>query len=157
LYEAQVYRMNHLLKKLNLQPGQRLVDISAGGGHLIIEAAKQYNVRSLGITLSAEQYRITLERAQAEGLVGNVDVKVMDYRDLMNANITFDPIVSVGMLEHVGHENMPTFMDNTHKLLKEGGVALLHCITGLQEVEGNEFLTKTIFPGGAIPSIRELI
>ncbi|WP_281064030.1 cyclopropane-fatty-acyl-phospholipid synthase family protein [Staphylococcus sp. GDY8P120P] len=157
LYEAQVNKMNHILKKLNLQPGQRLLDIGSGWGHLIIEAAKQYNVRSLGITLSEEQYRKTLERVEAEGLVGQVDVKLMDYRDLMNENITFDRIVSVGMLEHVGHENIPTFMDNTHKLLKEAGVALLHCITGLEEVEGNEFLTKYIFPGGAIPSIRELI
>src|SRR5699024_11317740 len=94
---------------------------------------------------------------KTDRLEWQVDLKMIYYKDLMNENITFDRIVSVGMLEHVGHENIPTFMDNTHKLLKEGGVALLHCITGLEEVEGNEFLTKYIFPGGAIPSIRELI
>ena len=126
-------------------------------GHLIIEAAKQYNVQTLGITLSEEQYIKTKERIKAEGLIGQVDVKLMDYRELINEKRTFDRIVSVGMLEHVGHDHIPIFMENTHKLLNDGGVALLHCITGLVEVEGNDFLTKYIFPGGAIPSIRELV
>src|SRR5699024_11528254 len=150
LYEAQVNKKKHITKKLNFKAGQSLLSYGSSRGHLNNEAAKQYNVRSLGITLSEEQYRKTLERVEAEGLVGQVDVKLMDYRDLMNENITFDRIVRVGMLEHVGHEYITIFMVNTHKLLKEGGVALLHCITGLEEVEGNEFLTKYIFPGGAI-------
>lgn len=157
LYTAQVNKINHILKKLNLQSGQSLLDIGSGWGHLIIEAAKQYNVQTLGITLSKEQYIKTKERIKAEGLIGQVDVKLMDYRELINEKRTFDRIVSVGMLEHVGHDHIPIFMENTHKLLNDGGVALLHCITGLVEVEGNDFLTKYIFPGGAIPSIRALV
>lgn len=157
LYTAQVNKINHILKKLNLQSGQSLLDIGSGWGHLIIEAAKQYNVQTLGITLSEEQYIKTKERIKAEGLIGQVDVKLMDYRELINEKRTFDRIVSVGMLEHVGHDHIPIFMENTHKLLNDGGVALLHCITGLVEVEGNHFLTKYIFPGGAIPSIRALV
>ncbi|WP_318010208.1 cyclopropane-fatty-acyl-phospholipid synthase family protein [Staphylococcus cohnii] len=157
LYTAQVNKINHILKKLNLQSGQSLLDIGSGWGHLIIEAAKQYNVQTLGITLSEEQYIKTKERIKAEGLIGQVDVKLMDYRELINEKRTFDRIVSVGMLEHVGHDHIPIFMENTHKLLNDGGVALLHCITGLVEVEGNDFLTKYIFPGGAIPSIRALV
>lgn len=125
LYTAQVNKINHILKKLNLQTGQSLLDIGSGWGHLIIEAAKQYNVQTLGITLSKEQYIKTKERIKAEGLIGQVDVKLMDYRELINEKRTFDRIVSVGMLEHVGHDHIPIFMENTHKLLNDGGVALL--------------------------------
>lgn len=157
LHQAQINKIHHILKKLSLQPGQNLLDIGCGWGHLIIEAAKHYDVHALGITLSEEQYKKAQERIEAENLQDRVEVKLVDYRELINDKITFDRIVSVGMLEHVGHENIPTFMEHTNKLLTNGGVALLHCITGLIEVEGNAFLTKYIFPGGAIPSIRELI
>jgi len=157
LYQAQMNKIHHILKKLDLKPGQKLLDIGSGWGHLIIEAAKSYDVQALGITLSEEQYKKTLDRIETENLQDLVEVKLVDYRELIKDNNTFDRIVSVGMLEHVGHENIPTFMEHTNKLLTDGGVALLHCITGLIEVEGNAFLTKYIFPGGAIPSIRELI
>lgn len=157
LYQAQMNKMHHILKKLNLQPGQKLLDIGCGWGHLIIEAAKHYDVQALGITLSEEQFKKTEERIAAESLQDHVQVQLVDYRELIKEGTVFDRIVSVGMLEHVGHENIPTFMEHTNKLLTNGGVALLHCITGLIEVEGNAFLTKYIFPGGAIPSIRELI
>ncbi|WP_373895792.1 class I SAM-dependent methyltransferase [Virgibacillus sp. CBA3643] len=157
LYQAQMNKIHHILKKLNLKPGQKLLDIGSGWGHLIIEAAKHYDVQTLGITLSEEQYKKTQERIEAEGLQGRAEVKLVDYRELTKENIKFDRIVSVGMLEHVGHENIPTFMEHASNLLTDGGVALLHCITGLIEVEGNAFLKKYIFPGGAIPSIRELI
>lgn len=157
LYQAQMNKIHHILKKLNLQPGQKLLDIGCGWGHLITEAAKHYDVQALGITLSEEQYKKTQDRIVAENLQDDVEVKLVDYRELIKDNTVFDRIVSVGMLEHVGHENIPIFMEHTNKLLTNGGVALLHCITGLIEVEGNAFLTKYIFPGGAIPSIRELI
>ena len=99
----------------------------------------------------------TKERIETEGLQDQVEVRIQDYRELIKNDTTFDRIASVGMLEHVGHANIPVFMEHAHKLLKPEGVALIHCITGLTEVEGNSFLNKYIFPGGEIPSIRELI
>jgi cyclopropane-fatty-acyl-phospholipid synthase len=157
LYDAQMNKIHHTLKKLSLQPGQKLLDIGCGWGFLMIEAAKLYNVQVLGITLSEEQYKVAKQRIEEEGLTGQVDVQLVDYRELSKENLTFDRIISVGMLEHVGQVNIPVFMDAVDKLLVEGGVALIHCITGLVETEGNDFLTKYIFPGGYIPSIRELV
>jgi len=157
LYEAQMNKIHHILKKLNLQPGQKLLDIGCGWGYLIIEAAKRYHVEALGITLSEEQYKKAKQRIEDEGLTGKVDVRLVDYRELSKEKLKFDRIVSVGMLEHVGHVNIPIFMDEVDKLLIDGGVALIHCITGLVETEGNDFLMKYIFPGGYIPSIRELV
>ncbi len=157
LYEAQMNKIHHILKKLSLQPGQTLLDIGSGWGHLIIEAAKHYGVHALGVTLSEEQFKQTKLSIEAEGLQDQVDVKLVDYRELIKENTTFDRIVSVGMLEHVGHANIPTFMEHANQLLESEGIALLHCITGLTEVEGNPFLDKYIFPGGEIPSVRELV
>lgn len=157
LYEAQLNKIHHTLKKLSLQPGQKLLDIGCGWGYLIIEAAKLYQVQALGITLSEEQYKKAKQRIEEEGLTGQVDVQLVDYRELSKKELSFDRIVSVGMLEHVGRVNIPVFMDEVDKLLTEGGAALLHCITGLVETEGNDFLMKYIFPGGYIPSIRELV
>ncbi|AIQ57008.1 SAM-dependent methyltransferase [Paenibacillus borealis] len=157
LYEAQLNKIHHTLKKLSLQPGQKLLDIGCGWGYLIIEAAKLYQVQALGITLSEEQYKKAKQRIEEEGLTGQVDVQLVDYRELSKKELSFDRVVSVGMLEHVGRVNIPVFMDEVDKLLTEGGAALLHCITGLVETEGNDFLMKYIFPGGYIPSIRELV
>lgn len=157
LYEAQLNKIRHTLAKLSLKPGQKLLDIGCGWGYLIIEAAKLYQVQALGITLSEEQYKKAKQRIRDEGLEGQVDVLLADYRELAKKNLSFDRIVSVGMLEHVGRVNLPVFMEEVDKLLVEGGAALLHCITGLVETEGNDFLMKYIFPGGYIPSVRELV
>lgn len=157
LYQAQMNKVDYLLKKLNLKEGQTLLDIGSGWGELIIRAAKQYGVKSLGVTLSEEQVAKTKQRIKDEGLEGQVDVKLQDYRELASSGVQFDRLVSVGMLEHVGRANIPDFTDAADSLLKDGGVFVLHTITKQVESESNAWMERYIFPGGYIPSIRELV
>ena len=155
LYDAQMNKIHHILKKLNLKEGQHLLDIGCGWGYLIIEAANLYKVKALGITLSEEQFKKAKERIKQEGLEDLVDVQLMDYRNLEKSNLEFDRIVSVGMAEHVGHANLPLFFKNVDSVLKESGLFLLHNITNLVETEGNKWITTYIFPGGYLPTLRE--
>ncbi|WP_290444351.1 SAM-dependent methyltransferase [Clostridium estertheticum] len=155
LYQAQINKINHILKKLNLKEGQTLLDIGCGWGELIITAAKQYKVKAVGITLSEEQFEKTNERIKAEGLEDLVEVKLEDYRELKNLN--FDRIVSIGMLEHVGLDNLSEYFHIVNSLLKDKGLSLVHCITGINEGGTNTWIDKYIFPGGHVPAIKTII
>lgn len=156
LNQAQKNKVKHILRKLNLQEGQTLLDIGCGWGELILTAAKDYNVKATGITLSTQQYKCVLERITEEGLQDLVEVKQVDFREL-EAGI-FDRVVSVGMIEHVGKENLNSYFSAVNSLLKEGGISLLHCITGYDEAGGtNSWIDKYIFPGGYIPAVQELV
>lgn len=134
-----------------------LLDIGCGWGFLLIEAAKKYGVKGYGCTLSKEQWKKGQERIKAEGLEGQVQIELVDYRDLEDKGLIFDRIVSVGMMEHVGRSNYATYMETANHLLKDGGIFLLHTITGHDEVVSEPWIRKYIFPGGTLPSLRELI
>ena len=157
LYDAQMNKIHYILRKLNLSEGLSLLDIGCGWGGLLIEAAKIYKIRGLGITLSEEQYKAFKERIEKESLQEYLDVKLMDYRELENSKLSFDRIVSVGMIEHVGRPNYDLFMRNVSKVLKKEGIFVLHYISGLVESEGDAWMRKYIFPGGVIPSLREIV
>jgi cyclopropane-fatty-acyl-phospholipid synthase len=157
LYQAQIQKIDHILKKLQPRPGERLLDIGSGWGWLIIRAAQQYDVRALGVTLSEEQFSATKERINEMGLGEQVDVKLINYLDLDEEEHRFDKIVSVGMFEHVGKENLPRYMEKVNKLLVPGGLSMLHTITGVKENPVNSWIEKYIFPGGYIPSLRETV
>lgn len=157
LYQAQVNKVHHILDKLFLQEGMTLLDVGCGWGFLLIEAAKKFKVKGKGITLSQEQYNKFKERIQKENLEDYLSVEIMDYRDLEKSGLKFDRVVSVGMIEHVGRDNYNVFMKNIHSVLKDKGVFLLHCITALKEFPGDAWIKKYIFPGGMVPSLRELI
>ncbi|MBM7624517.1 class I SAM-dependent methyltransferase [Sporohalobacter salinus] len=156
LYQAQLQKIDHTLKKLNLQPDDRLLDIGSGWGWLIVKAAKQYDVEAVGITLSEEQYQATQKRIKNLGLEEQVKVKLLDYLDLPEDE-EFDKIVSIGMFEHVGKENLFKYMEKVKQLLAEGGISLLHTITGLTEEPVNKWVDKYIFPNGYIPALQEII
>lgn len=157
LEAAQQQKTEHVLRKLNLRKGERLLDIGSGWGELILRAAQEYGVRAHGITMSREQVRETEQRIQAERMSQLVSVSLMDYRQQAAHGQQYDKIVSVGMFEHVGRPNLGRFFDSITAMLKPGGLFLLHFITQLTEGRGGRFTTKYIFPGGYIPSVRETI
>lgn len=157
LLTAQQQKVDHILKKLNLKEGMSLLDIGCGWGYLLIEAAKRYKIHGVGITLSKEQEKKFKERIEEEQLTEYLEVKLMDYRELENSHLSFDRIVSVGMLEHVGRKNYALFLKNVNSVLKPKGIFLLHYISALKEFSGDPFIKKYIFPGGVIPSLREII
>lgn len=157
LYQAQVQKADHILEKLHLEKGMTLLDIGCGWGFLLKRAAEKYGVKGVGITLSKEQYQKFKEDIKREGLTEKLEVKIMDYRELEKSGVEFDRVVSVGMLEHVGRGNYDLFLKNVNSVLKPGGLFLLHYISALKEYDGDPWIKKYIFPGGMIPSLREII
>ena len=157
LYQAQVNKTDYILKKLYLKEGMSLLDVGCGWGFLLIEAAKKYGIHGMGITLSQEQYREFQSRIAREHLEELLTVELMDYRDLPRCGRRFDRIVSVGMVEHVGRDNYQLFMDCAKEVLNPGGLFLLHFISALKEHPGDPWIKKYIFPGGVVPSLREML
>lgn len=156
LRQAQINKVDYILQKLNLKPGMTLLDIGCGWGFLLMEAAKKYGVRGFGITLSKEQKTEFERRIREEHLEGVLEVELMDYRDLPACGRAFDRVVSVGMVEHVGRPNYQKFIRCVSSVLNEGGVFLLHFISALTEHTGDPWIRKYIFPGGTVPSLREM-
>ena len=154
LEEAQRAKKLHIAAKLDLEPGQHVLDIGCGWGGLALTLARTCDVRVTGVTLSPEQVRIARERAEAEGLSDRVSFELGDYREIHGQ---FDRIVSVGMLEHVGRSLFDQFFTTVKRLLTQDGVALIHCI-GRKDYSGgeNRWIRKRIFPGGFIPRLSEL-
>ncbi|MFP4198683.1 MAG: class I SAM-dependent methyltransferase [Halanaerobium sp.] len=157
LKKAQLQKIDHVLKKLNLEPGERLLDIGCGWGSLALRAAKKYGVEVMGITLSKEQEIEAKRRAAEAGLADKIEIRRQDYRDLASEKEEFDKILSVGMFEHVGKENIPLYFEAVDKMLKNRGLSLLHTITHLKEQPVHPWLQKYIFPWGYIPSLREIV
>lgn len=157
LYQAQVNKVDYILEKLYLKEGMTLLDIGCGWGFLLMEAAKKYKIKGTGITLSSEQCKEFKERIVKEGLEDYLTVELMDYRDLTKTDRTFDRVVSVGMLEHVGREQYDVFVKTASHVMKPGGLFLLHYISALKEHAGDPWIRKYIFPGGTIPSLREIL
>lgn len=152
---AQENKLEYILKKLNLCEGQSLLDIGCGWGQLIIKAAKKYKVKALGVTLSREQYEKVQYKIIEEGLEDRVSVKLCDYRELKD--ISFDRIVSVGMVEHVGKHHLKEYFSRIDDLLNDKGLSLLHCITSKDHGCSNSWIEKYIFPGGYIPAIKDIV
>ncbi|MGN0485263.1 MAG: class I SAM-dependent methyltransferase [Lachnospiraceae bacterium] len=157
LYQAQCNKVDRTLEKLCLKEGMSLCDIGCGWGFLLIRAAKKYKIHGVGITLSKEQKKEFEKRIAEEHLEDYLSVKLLDYRDLPKENLQFDRVVSIGMVEHVGRKNYEEFLQCVKSILKPGGLFLLHFISALHEHPGDPWIKKYIFPGGMIPSLREIL
>ena len=154
LEEAQNNKIDHIIKKLNLKPNQKVLDIGSGWGSLAIDIAKKSKCEVVGITLSENQYKYSVEKAKENGLENQVQFRLIDYRDL---NEKFDRIVSVGMFEHVGRKFYNTYFNTVSKLLNEDGIALIHTIGSVNPPRApHPWITKYIFPGGYTPSLSEI-
>jgi cyclopropane-fatty-acyl-phospholipid synthase len=151
---AQNNKIEHIIKKLNLKPNQKVLDIGSGWGSLAIEIAKKTQCTVTGITLSENQYNYSIKKAKEFNLENQVNFKLIDYRHL---NEKFDKIVSVGMFEHVGRKFYKTFFNQVSKLLNDDGSALIHTIGSVnQPRDPQPWVTKYIFPGGYTPSMSEV-
>jgi cyclopropane-fatty-acyl-phospholipid synthase len=153
LDEAQLAKKRHIAAKLALEPGQSVLDIGCGWGGMALYLASVADVRVTGVTLSTEQLEVARARAKAAGLDGRVEFRLQDYRDVPE---TFDRVVSVGMLEHVGVKFLEPYFLTVRDRLAPEGVALIHSITSKAPpgITG-PFLRKYIFPGGYAPSLSE--
>ncbi len=150
LTQAQFDKLDLICRKLELKPGERMLEIGSGWGSLAHFAAKHYGVEVVGITVSKEQMQ--LAEARCEGLP--VTFKLMDYRDLGGQ---YDKVASVGMFEHVGPKNYRTYFDIAQRVLKKEGLFLLHTIgVPVSTPKTDPWIDKYIFPNGKLPSAREI-
>ena len=162
LAQAQEAKLDHICKKLKLQPGERFWDIGSGWGGLIFWAAEHYGVQAHGITLSRNQFEHVQRLIAEKGLQGKVQVELRDYRQ-MDGVQPFDKIGSVGMFEHVGSANLPEYFETIYAMLKPGGLALVHGITagGVSNVElgagMGDFINRYIFPGGELMHVSRVL
>ena len=154
LEQAQNNKIHHIIKKLNIQPNQKVLDIGSGWGTLALAIAKETKASVTGITLSENQFEYSKNKAKEMNLSNQVDFKLTDYRQL---NEKFDRIVSVGMFEHVGRKFYKTYFNTVFKLLNEKGIALIHTIgSSMPPRDPQPWITKYIFPGGYTPSLSEV-
>jgi len=154
LEKAQENKIDHIIKKLNIKPNQKILDIGSGWGTLAISIAQKTKASVTGITLSENQLEYSNNKAKEMNLGNQVEFKLMDYRDI---NEKFDRIVSVGMFEHVGRKFYKRYFNTVSKLLKDEGIALIHTIGSSNPPRYPQpWITKYIFPGGYTPSLSQI-
>ncbi len=159
---AQCAKLDHICRKLRLQPGERLLDVGCGWGALVIHAVQHYGVSAVGITLSEQQALLARERIAAGNLQGRAEILLLDYRDLPQrfGERSFDKLASIGMFEHVGLNNLSVYFSTAARMLRDRGLMLNHGITSADV--GNrpigsgagEFVGKYVFPNGELPHLH---
>jgi len=153
LAEAQLAKLDHVCRKLDLQPGQAVIEAGCGWGALALHMAEHYGVRVSAYNISESQLGWAREQAAARRLDGRVEFILDDYR---NIEQRCDRFVSVGMLEHVGRANYRTLGELVDRCLKPDGLALVHSIGRSHPRKTDAWIRKYIFPGGHIPSLGEM-
>jgi cyclopropane-fatty-acyl-phospholipid synthase len=159
LEQASLAKYERLARKVRLSPRDRVAEIGCGWGGFAEFAATRYGCRVVGVTISTEQYDFATRRIASAGLNGRVDIRLCDYRDLQGR---FDKVVSIEMIEAVGHAQLPTFFRKVCELLAPGGLLGLQAITMPDQRydsyrRGYDFIKKYIFPGGHLPSLGAML
>lgn len=152
LEKAQEQKIDHILRKLLLCPGDKLLDIGSGWGTLLFQAVENNEISGHGITLSKEQYAFCIAETKRRGLEDRLTFELINYQDLADRGDSFDRVVSVGMFEHVGRRQQGLYLGAVDKMLKSGGISALHTITSYTEQPNDSWIDKYIFPGGHLPS-----
>ncbi len=160
LEDAQRAKLELICRKLELEPGQRMLDIGCGWGSLAIHAAREYGASVWGITLSEPQAQLARERAREAGVEGRVEFRVMDYRDLREER--FDAVASIGMVEHVGEAQIDEYARQIARVLEPDGRVLNHGIVGIAPQEhgvhiGGEFSNRYVFPDGELLNLSRML
>ncbi len=159
LEQAQLNKLERICRKLDLQPDDHLLEIGTGWGSMAIHAAQHYGCKVTTTTLSREQFAYTRQRIDALGLQDQVTLLLEDYRDLTGQ---YDKLVSIEMIEAVGHQFLAHYFQQCAHLLKSNGLMLLQAITireqRYEQAKNNvDFIQRYIFPGGALPSVQKML
>lgn len=160
LATAQTRKIDHILRKIDLRPGQTLLDIGCGWGALVLRAAEHFGARCVGITLSDNQAALARERVIKAGLQDRIEIRLQDYRDVDGR---FERITSVGMFEHVGVQHLAAYFTQVARLLAPGGVAMNHGITttnadnGATPYGGGQFIDEYVFPQGELAHLGTVV
>lgn len=153
LHDAQIAKLDLIARKLQFRSGMRVLDIGCGWGFACSYFNKMYDVKTVGVTISSEQYNFAMENYARKG----VEFFLSDYRDLGKVNYEFDAIYSIGMFEHVTSKHYREFMTISSNILKPDGLFLLHTIGRNSTNNVNDpFLDRYIFPNSALPSLSQI-
>ncbi len=157
LEEAQEFKYDLVARKLDLQPGQRLLDVGCGWGGMVRHAARNYGVKALGVTLSREQAAWAQDAIKRDGLDDLAEVRFLDYRDVPETD--FDAVSSIGLTEHIGIKNYPAYFSFLKDKLVPGGRLLNHCITRPhnRNTQTGAFIDRYIFPDGELTGSGKII
>lgn len=159
LEEASIEKMDRLCRKLDLKPSDNLIEIGTGWGGLAIHAAENYGCKVTSVTISDNQFAYAKEAVKARGLEDLIELRLQDYRDIEGR---FNKLVSVEMIEAVGHDHMDTYFSKVNELLTDDGVAAVQAITIADQqfaeaVRSVDFIKRYIFPGGFLPSMTSML
>jgi len=158
LDEAQEAKYELICRKLDLQPGQRLLDIGCGWGGMAMHAARVHGVRAVGVTLSRKQAELAEKRVAEAGLGDKVEIRLQDYRDVRDG--PYDAISSIGMFEHVGMSQVKAYFDRCHALLRPQGRFLNHAIgrpPGKMRLSRSGFIDRYVFPDGELHEVGTIV
>ena len=160
LATAQTRKIDHILKKIDLRPGQTLLDVGCGWGALVLRAAGRFGARCVGVTLSENQATLARERVERAGLQDRIEIRLQDYRDIEGR---FERITSVGMFEHVGVHHLKDYFARLERLLAPDGIVMNHGITstdprnGATPYGGGRFIDEYVFPHGELAHLGTVI